>query len=264
MSHSEIMDKPSGLKECPRCGLRNRSGAYQCDFCGWDFRGASDDWMGKVNELQRINKEVESPVLDKRTTSKIEMTIVNPAEVPVKEPKPEMEVPRKLELDEHNDVEPIVAAAVKDEVPFDPEEISQAQTGTEEEAPIYHKDVDVQTKVEASAGGEVESGDASKDLTRYMPQGLLITGAAIYGVTLALSAGPGMSAPLGWLMGIFGALFIVTGLGMLYIDRTTPDTSDWSEAAEVVLCPECHEVVAGPERSCPNCGAHFEDVTSRE
>ncbi len=123
MSHSEIMDKPSGLKECPRCGLRNRSGAYQCDFCGWDFRGASDDWMGKVNELQRINKEVESPVLDKRTTSKIEMTIVNPAEVPVKEPKPEMEVPRKLELDEHNDVEPIVAAAVKDEVPFDPEEI---------------------------------------------------------------------------------------------------------------------------------------------
>ncbi len=73
-----------------------------------------------------------------------------------------------------------------------------------------------------------------------------------------------MSAPLGWLMGIFGALFIVTGLGMLYIDRTTPDTSDGSEAAEVVLCPECHEVVAGPERSCPNCGAHFEDVTSRE
>ena len=48
------MDRSSGLKECPRCGLRNRQGAYQCDFCGWDFKAASDDWMGQVNDLERI------------------------------------------------------------------------------------------------------------------------------------------------------------------------------------------------------------------
>ena len=52
------MERSSGLKECPRCGLRNRQGAYQCDFCGWDFKAATDDWMGQVNDLERIGRDV--------------------------------------------------------------------------------------------------------------------------------------------------------------------------------------------------------------
>ncbi len=69
------MERKSGFKECPKCGLRNKPDATQCDFCGQNL-GASDDWQHHVKDLESLNKmELRRP-LDDRTSKRIESTII--------------------------------------------------------------------------------------------------------------------------------------------------------------------------------------------
>ncbi len=69
------MEKRSGFKECPKCGLRNKPGATQCDFCGQNL-GPSDDWQQHIRDLESLNKmELRRP-LDDRTSKRIEATII--------------------------------------------------------------------------------------------------------------------------------------------------------------------------------------------
>ena len=69
------MDKKSSFKECPKCGLRNKPGSAQCDFCGQNLT-VSDDWQQHIKDLESLNKmELRKP-LDDRTSKRIESTIV--------------------------------------------------------------------------------------------------------------------------------------------------------------------------------------------
>ena len=69
------MEKRPGFKECPKCGLRNKPSATQCDFCGQNL-GPSDDWQQHIRDLESLNKmELRRP-LDDRTSKRIESTII--------------------------------------------------------------------------------------------------------------------------------------------------------------------------------------------
>jgi RNA polymerase subunit RPABC4/transcription elongation factor Spt4 len=69
------MERRSGFKECPKCGLRNKPSATQCDFCGQNL-GTSDDWQQHVLDLESLNRmELRKPV-DDRTSKRIESTII--------------------------------------------------------------------------------------------------------------------------------------------------------------------------------------------
>ncbi len=69
------MEKRSSYKECPKCGLRNKPSATQCDFCGQNL-GPSDDWQQHIKDLESLNKmELRKP-LDDRTSKRIESTII--------------------------------------------------------------------------------------------------------------------------------------------------------------------------------------------
>jgi hypothetical protein len=69
------MERKTGFKECPKCGLRNKPGATQCDFCGQNL-GPSDDWQQHIKDLESLNKmELRRP-LDDRTSKRIEATII--------------------------------------------------------------------------------------------------------------------------------------------------------------------------------------------
>ena len=84
------MEKKTGFKECPRCGLRNKPSAAQCDFCGWEFRDVSDEWISHVQVLEKLNKATESIVLDDEVSRRIESTIVrSPREAPPSVPATE-------------------------------------------------------------------------------------------------------------------------------------------------------------------------------
>lgn len=69
------MERRTGFKECPKCGLRNKPGATQCDFCGQNL-GPSDDWQQHIKDLESLNKmELRRP-MDDRTSKRIEATII--------------------------------------------------------------------------------------------------------------------------------------------------------------------------------------------
>ncbi len=69
------MERKTGFRECPKCGLRNRPNATQCDFCGQNL-GSSDDWQQHISDLESLNKmELRRP-LDERTSKRIESTII--------------------------------------------------------------------------------------------------------------------------------------------------------------------------------------------
>ena len=69
------MERKAGFKECPKCGLRNKPAATQCDFCGQNL-GAPDDWQHHIKDLESLNKMDLRKPLDDRTSKRIESTII--------------------------------------------------------------------------------------------------------------------------------------------------------------------------------------------
>ncbi|MFP4197557.1 MAG: hypothetical protein ACLFS6_07905 [Methanomassiliicoccales archaeon] len=70
------MDKKSGFKECPRCGLRNRISTIKCDFCGYEFERQSQEWSDYVDILEKLSRREETPAVDDEVSRKIESTLV--------------------------------------------------------------------------------------------------------------------------------------------------------------------------------------------
>jgi len=77
------MEKKTGFRECPKCGLRNKPSAVQCDFCGQNL-GEADDWQEHLKDLESLNKMEFRRPMDERTSRRIEATIIRKDVVPSK------------------------------------------------------------------------------------------------------------------------------------------------------------------------------------
>jgi hypothetical protein len=75
------MEGRSSFKECPRCGLRNRLSATKCDFCGYEFKGSSEEWSDYVDILEKLSKGDEVRPVDEDLSKKIESTLVKKRDV---------------------------------------------------------------------------------------------------------------------------------------------------------------------------------------
>jgi RNA polymerase subunit RPABC4/transcription elongation factor Spt4 len=260
------MERSSGLKECPRCGLRNRQGAYQCDFCGWDFKAASDDWIGQVNDLERIGREVEVPEIDTTTRSRIELTMKRPAEMPVAEKRVEarLDVPPHLTLDDHGDVlsQSTSEMMVASEPESVPETIDDAAPAAFPEASPA---TEASPEVPAVPIPVEEASSVPRHMVTNMPQfipgGLLALGLGVYALDIYVISAGILAGGLAWGVSILASLLMVYAVIRFLPMVTRGKKKDGEEA---VLCPVCHEMVSDNDSKCPSCGVRFREAPSRE
>ncbi len=213
------MEKPSGLKECPRCGLRNRPGAYQCEFCGWDFGVASDDWMGQISDLEKLGQEIDAPSVDESTASKIEMTMKKPAEVQGHDLPPVADdVPLFEELDLGGTA--AVAKPIYDSaIPSDDtiaEAIPDPYVGTGPERPKAKAKL-------AAAEAEPAAGHKASfklELPFAIDAALLVAGIGCLAAALLLVTSGSLDKPVGWIVSIVGAFLAVLGISRLLPELT--------------------------------------------
>lgn len=210
------MEKPSGLKECPRCGLRNRPGAYQCEFCGWDFGVASDDWMGQINDLEKLGQDVGTPTVDEDTASKIESTITKPAEA-----VSERSVDADMSLLEEPDFGDTAAAEpIYEAVPTE-EAIAESILGPYvEESPEAPMRVKARGKPAVAAEVETEAvpvaaAASNFELPLVINAGVLVAGVAALAAALLLVTGGTLDKPAGWITTIIGSFLTVFAISRL-------------------------------------------------
>jgi hypothetical protein len=260
------MDRSSGLKECPRCGLRNRGGAYQCDFCGWDFKTASDDWLGQLNDLEKLGREVAPNDMDSATRSKIEMTMKKPTEIPVKVLKPErrLELPSHLTLDDHGDVMGIPTAEVVVEAEVDALPLPVEEPSIPVVVPItmpeVASDIDVATEPEEIAEQRSTFMPKLGKMPQLVPAILLGMGLAVYVLNIYVISAGILQGAVAWGLAIVGALLMVYAV-IRYLPMLVGSRDEEDEA---VLCPVCHELVTDADPRCPSCGVRFKESATRE
>jgi hypothetical protein len=280
------MEKKSGFKECPRCGLRNKLASVQCDFCGWEFHEASDEWNAHVKALDRMSHDVDSVVLDDELSKKIESTIVRgPREMPPSKPELTVEeivtVEQEAELRtggemwsagrmaqaelpsaEMHEVKVLVDTMIGEAAPravataasLDPPAmIAEIPAGE------LRTDRVIEAKVRRNFGLELRNGVGA-------PLSLMGAGAVVYGIALTGYSWKAMDLYAGWAIAVFGALALTFGLYWFGRRRST-EKADCEEPVigvmdgasnEVIICPQCNELVNESVVSCPSCGARFD------
>jgi hypothetical protein len=279
------MERKSGFKECPRCGLRNKPSAVQCDFCGWEFQDASDEWISHVQVLEKLNKQTESILLDDEVSKRIESTIVRssrelnptPPPVPLAIPQAEEEKP----LDNELKVRGKDWAASRMQTPSMPSPEAKevkAFVDTMIGEPIsIDNSAEIEISDSTSAGRTTIPLSPVKELGRSLTRksftaktpmisyGLLASGVGIYLVTLIILALAIVPLLLGWSLAIIGAILITIGVSYMY-DRSafkrkrfapTNGNAMIEEERIVLICPGCNEEVLEEDRDCPACGARF-------
>lgn len=258
------MDKTTGLKECPRCGLRNRRGAYQCDFCGWDFKTASDDWMGQLNDLEKINREVATVDMDTSTMSKIELTMRRPADMPVKERKPEPpQVPAQTTAQDHGDVMAQPVAEVHSVAEPTVEAVTEAavkeEVRVEVSSPAAAATVGPAVEAHAHSAGKDKSGLSDLLHSRYvLPGGMVGAGLMAYAAGILMVTSQMVGTVVGW-----GIAVPASGLMAYGVMRLAPILKSGGGERETVLCPVCHEVVGDKDARCPSCGVRFQESSTK-
>jgi hypothetical protein len=282
---NDQMERKSGFKECPRCGLRNKPSAVQCDFCGWEFQDASDEWISHVQVLEKLNKQTESILLDDEVSKRIESTIVRssrefkptPPPVPLAIPQAEEERPSDNEIrlkgkdwaasrmqapqmpsPEAKEVKAFVDTMIGEPNPVDNSaeiEISDSVSTGTATAPM--------SPVNELGRTPAVSIFATK--TSLMSYGLIFSGVSIYLVTLIIFALSIVPLLLGWSLAIIGAMLITIGTSYAY-DRSALKQKRFNPIREnvpmedekiVFICPSCNEEVLAGDRNCPACGARF-------
>lgn len=281
------METDSGHEECPRCGLKNRLGTHQCDFCGWDFSAASDEWLDKVSALEQLGRGTISE-MDQSTIGRIELTIKKPEEIQIRPPARPVEVAQDVDVAPaiepvpmEDETLPEVADPPAEEVMTEeeivpPEELSipseeqgdveVGQDGVEASPAVDEALPEVASKEEpidapptehvedltseaASEGVESHPGIDTQEMD-IISVGLLATGAVIYIAALLVS--PGMGKMVGWALAIIGALLITLAAGRWLARRRNGKNDD-----ELFICSKCHEVISDADDRCPSCGAVF-------
>jgi len=285
------MDKDSGDKECPRCGLKNRLGTYQCDFCGWDFSSDSDEWLDKVSALEQLGRSAPVHDMDQSTIGRIELSIKKPEEIHVRPPAKPIE-----EVAQESDAAPIIGPDAGDdleigsedadqsevmnhaeegivpaeEVTSPPEETVPTEAGAAsesiEEAPTVDDHLpeivpetiiaapsneDIEVPKPAAPSNEAEGRPESGALELDTAFIALLAAGAVIYIA-AILISPAMGKVAGWVLAIIGALLITLAAGRWLGRRRNIGKDD-----ELVICSKCHEVVSDAEAECPSCGAMF-------
>lgn len=282
------MERKSGFKECPRCGLRNKPSAAQCDFCGWEFQDVSDEWISHVQVLEKLNRETDSILLDDEVSKRIESTIVRSPRESTPAPRPEPRAPPSAPL-------PVPLPAKEDVIQADlrqqgmdrPQAKPVAAALPAKEADEVKAFVDTMIGEPAAAeaaavvtvqsgelaaarvapsielGSPVETRKRTASMSKYT-MGLLGAGAAVYLVTLVLYSMAMLSVAMGWALAIAGALMITVGASFIYDARVARQAKpepvigqNVRGGDEVIICPRCHEEVDESDDRCPSCGAAF-------
>ncbi len=257
------MERSLGLRECPRCGLKNRGSSHQCDFCGYDFQ-STDTWMDDVKELEQINEIEKAESIDSDTVTKIESTFIKKEGAekksdtgPVKKREPVVIVRSRQKVESHEKK----ASTAEPTPPLVAESSETVSMATSEASvkvtPISSKGMKVFTTHVPTDVEETVSAAS------YLPPTYLVSiGSFVYIGTLLVAATSHISRLIGWAMVILGAILIVAGVGWALRIRKPSLMEEREE--EVLLCPLCHEVVSKSDHECPNCHAGFEDVGIEE
>ncbi len=279
------MERKSGFKECPRCGLRNKPSAAQCDFCGWEFQDASDEWISHVQVLEKLNKQTESILLDDEVSKRIESTIVRSSrEIKPAQPPAPLEIPR---VDEERPLDTDLKARGKEWSSSYMQPPSMPSPEAKEVKAFVDTMIGEPTKVDDTADIEISDSSTSglatapmspvKELgqsstahtflskSSMISYGMIISGVSIYLVTLIIFALSIIPLLLGWSLAIVGAMLITVGTSYAY-NRRAPKSRRADSTGKhvpiekeklVLICPNCNEEVGAGDKHCPACGAKF-------
>ena len=286
------MDRKAGYKECPRCGLRNKPSALQCDFCGLRFI-AGEDWDDNIQALEKMGGNEEKVLVDEDVSKRIEATIVKRdkinAPAKAKEPEsdsndyfknepeptrsvpipviappgPSIAVPRGTVIE--SAPEPRPEMAIPEPVRPAPERIvvqegppivaaPEPEPRPAKERRVVRRVVRPTPKVFTPVKGSMRR----TAFTAILALGLLWYLVAImFGDNSLGRAG-------GWAMVATSTMMIAAGAVELFVPKPG-DTAAFTEVPvqeqkppqEVLICPKCHELVKEIDKSCPDCGAEF-------
>lgn len=279
------MERKSGFKECPRCGLRNKPSAVQCDFCGWEFQDTSEEWISHVQVLEKLNRQTESILLDDEVSKRIESTIVRTSrDVKIAPPPQPVDIPRS---EEARPVEGELKAKGKDWAASRIKTPSMPTPESKEVKAFVDTMIGEPIKEEASADIVISDSNAAgmataplnpvRELGRtprvamfasktwVLSYGLIASGLGIYLFNLIIFALAIMPLLLGWTLAIVGSILITIGTSHAYdlssYGRKRAISSNESLSIEkeklVLICPSCNEEVGSNDRNCPACGAIF-------
>lgn len=145
------MEKRSSFKECPKCGLRNKPTAAQCDFCGQSL-GSPDDWQEHIKDLESLNKMDLRRPMDDRTSKRIESTII----------RKDAPVVKSLEIKEAGNIGKVLKEL--DEVPTK-DQVKEAEADMARPLPAQDKFLVKETSALPAQVSEPESTASFKDDT---------------------------------------------------------------------------------------------------
>jgi len=272
------MERKSGFKECPRCGLRNKPSTAQCDFCGWEFKDVSDEWISHIQVLEKLDRETESIVLDDEVSKRIESTIVRSSREiapPKLEPRPAppvavREIPTEAK-EWAKGREWAMDRTTQPQIPTNEVKEVKAFVDTMIGEPVVAEAAAVVTvqssdlaNIQVGLGIPVTRTERKEISINRYPVILIAAGALVYVATLIIYSLAMLSVMLGWAFAIVGAGLITIGASFIYDQRMAskginePVIGQMSMAGEeVVICPRCHEEVNEADDRCPSCGAAF-------
>ena len=305
------MDRKAGYKECPRCGLRNKPSALQCDFCGLRFI-AGEDWDDNIQALEKMGGNEEKVQVDEDVSKRIEATIVKRDKINAqakpkeqgkddfdyfkKDPEPVRAVPpaapsiamaRGTVIETAPEQRPVIETPEPAPEPIPVQAPAQAppQTAEPAPAPIYPEPERIvipehipataappepaiparEKKVIRRVKGPIKQvfGPSKNSTRRTVFTAVLLLGVVWYLVALFFGNST-MGRTGSWVLMTLSTLMVVAGAGELFIPRAEPKMS-FSEAPapepkahqEVLICPQCHELVSATDKVCPDCGAEF-------
>jgi hypothetical protein len=287
------MDRKAGYKECPRCGLRNKPSALQCDFCGLRFI-AGEDWDDNIQALEKMGGTEEKVLVDEDLSKRIEATIVkrdkiNASPMRAKEPvriynesKKGPEPVRRAPIPIVTPSGPSIAVPLDTVIEASPEprpavpapEPVLAVPATEkiiieEHPPVVSPEEPLPKPVKEKRVVRRVVRPSRQVFTPVKSSMRKITFSAVLALGLlwylvALLFGESsLGRPGGWVLVTFSSMMVVAGGVELLVPKTEVKAA-FTEAApeqkplqEVLICPKCHEMVKETDMSCPDCGAEF-------
>ena len=286
------MDRKAGYKECPRCGLRNKPSALQCDFCGLRFI-AGEDWDDNIQALEKMGGNEEKVLVDEDVSKRIEATIVKRDKInaPFKakepernsndyfknEPKPTKSVPTPIIAPPG----PSIAVAGGTVIEATPE--PRPEVPTPEPVRAAPERIVIQDRPPVAAAPEPETKPVKEKkvvrrVVRPTPKvftpvkssmrktaftAILALGLVWY-LAAILFGDNSLGRAGGWAMVAVSTMMVAAGAVELFVPNAEGKAT-FSEVPvqeqkphqEVLICPKCHELVKESDKSCPDCGAEF-------